>query len=390
MHFFTPDFDMKQIFFPILLSACATLPLVTLAQTPDDESVEELHADFTELAAESFPSSDELSAERQPTGYVPYDYVNTVTGQAPYRRTPRGIFVVGRGDSVRAFDTFGGTLSSARAYAASVNKYAETFPDVKIWVMPIPTASAYYTPDDAASLPKSTHEFIRAMFEALDPAAEGIDLFPVLAQHVDEPIYSRTDHHWAPLGAYYAARSFASAAEVPFISLDDYDRHVVENYVGTMYQFSKDTSVKNAPEDFVYYTPRDIDVQTTYITYSLDRSRRRVVSETEPREGKFFLPFKGAATYCTFMGGDSKLTKVVTPTKNGRKLIILKDSFGNAIPGYLFGSFEEIHVIDCRYFSKNMRQYVADNGITDILFANNVTHASTARTYNMYITYLNQ
>lgn len=37
-----------------------------------------------------------------------------------------------------------------------------------------------------------------------------------------------------------------------------------------------------------------------------------------------------------------------------------------------------------------MKDYVADNAITDILFANNATHASTARTYDMYITYLNQ
>ena len=370
--------------------ASAMLPAAVYAM-PDDpqpESVEDMHADFIRAIG---AVDVDYSVEEQPTGYVPYEYVNTVTGDAPYRRTSRGIFVVGRGDSVRSFDTFGGTPSSARAYAASVNKYHEAFPNVNIWVMPIPTASAYYTPDAAASLPKSTHEFIRVMFESLDDGVKGIDLFPVLAEHVEEPIYSRTDHHWAPLGAYYAARAFAGAAGVPFLPLDEYDEHVVEGYVGTMYQFSKDPAVKNAPEDFVYYTPAHLGpVETTYVTYSLDKSRRRVISETEPKEGKFFLPFKGVSTYCTFMGGDSKLTKVVTPTKNGRKLIILKDSFGNAIPGYLFGSFEEIDVIDCRYFTKNMRDYVADNGITDILFANNATHASTARTYDMYITYLDQ
>ncbi len=356
-----------------------------VAETP--ESVDDMHAEFIALAG---GSAEDAVSEEQPTGYVEYDYVNTVTGSAPYRRTSRGIFVVGKGDSVRSFDTFGGTASSARSYAASVNRYHQEFPDVRIWVMPIPTASAYYTPDAAANLPKSTHEFIRVMFEELETGVDGIDLFPVLGEHVDEPIYSRTDHHWAPLGAYYAAKAFASAAGVPFLPLEDYDTHVVEDYVGTMYSFSKDPAVKNAPEDFVYYTPRDIEVSTTYVTYTLDKARRRVISQTEPREGKFFLPFKGVSTYCTFMGGDSKLTKVVTPTKNGRRLIILKDSFGNAIPGYLFGSFEEIHVIDCRYFTENMKDYVSDNAITDILFANNATHASTARTYDMYITYLNQ
>ena len=40
--------------------------------------------------------------------------------------------------------------------------------------------------------------------------------------------------------------------------------------------------------------------------------------------------------------------------------------------GYLFGSFEEVHVVDGRYFTKNMKEYVRQNGITDILFCNNV------------------
>lgn len=78
------------------------------------------------------------------------------------------------------------------------------------------------------------------------------------------------------------------------------------------------------------------------------------------------------------MGGDTKITQVRTATKNGRRLVIFKDSFGNALPGYLFYSFEEIHVIDCRYFNKNIIKYVKDNKITDLVFANNATHANSA------------
>lgn len=55
--------------------------------------------------------------------------------------------------------------------------------------------------------------------------------------------------------------------------------------------------------------------------------------------------------------------------------MIIKDSYGNALPGYLFGSFEDIYVVDFRYFTKNIVNYVNDNQITDILFANNLQHA---------------
>ena len=175
---------------------------------------------------------------------------------------------------------------------------------------------------------------------------------------------------------------------MPFLTLDNYDEHVVPDYVGTMYRFSGDVSVKNSPEDFVYYTPRGVEYKTTYITYGT--RGLNVTSESEPKEGKFFLPFKGVSTYCTFMGGDSKVTKVETDAGVPRRLLILKDSFGNAIPGYLFASFEQIHVVDCRYFTKNLTDYVHDNGITDIVFCNNLGHATVERTTSTLAKYLNQ
>ena len=53
-------------------------------------------------------------------------------------------------------------------------------------------------------------------------------------------------------------------------------------------------------------------------------------------------------------------------------------------------SFEEIHVIDCRYFNRNMIDYVKGNKITDILLANNMGHASNSATWEMYLKYLEQ
>lgn len=90
------------------------------------------------------------------------------------------------------------------------------------------------------------------------------------------------------------------------------------------------------------------------------------------------------------MGGDTKLTQVRTSTHNGRRVIILKDSFGNMLPGYLFFSFEEVHVIDSRYFTKDIIAYVAENKITDILFANNIFKAYSSHTYGSYLRFLHQ
>ena len=67
--------------------------------------------------------------------------------------------------------------------------------------------------------------------------------------------------------------------------------------------------------------------------------------------------------------------KVRTSTPGSRRLLVIKDSYGNTLPGYLFFSFSEIHVVDFRYFTRNMKKYVADNGITDIVIAFNIFNA---------------
>ena len=90
------------------------------------------------------------------------------------------------------------------------------------------------------------------------------------------------------------------------------------------------------------------------------------------------------------MGGDSKITQVRTSTKNGRRVLIVKDSFGNAIPGYLFYSFEEIHVVDLRYFTRNIVKYVKQNEITDFVLAHNIVFAAAGTTMSAYSRFLTQ
>lgn len=62
----------------------------------------------------------------------------------------------------------------------------------------------------------------------------------------------------------------------------------------------------------------------------------------------------------------------------------MKDSYGNALLGYLFSSFEEVHVVDFRYYQKNILKYIDDNKITDLLFANDLLHAHARGTSTAY------
>lgn len=302
-----------------------------------------------------------------------------------------GIIVVGKDQNVRALMAYGGEANGCTGYAEVANYYKETFPQTNVYCMVIPTSIAYYCPEKVKKHTKPQLPTIRNVIAHLAPNVKPVNIYFTLKNHKDEDIYLRTDHHWSPLGGYYAAQTFAKIAGVPFKDLKHYEQHVVHGYVGSMYGYSKDIAVKNAPEDFVYYTPKDVEYNTTYIVYTINKSYQ-VTSESRPVQGPFFYKYKdgNGGAYCTMMGGDSKITQVRTSTKNGRRLIILKDSFGNMLPGYLFYSFEEIHVIDGRYFTKDMVAYVNENKITDILFANNIFSAYSNSTCNKYRRFINQ
>ena len=302
-----------------------------------------------------------------------------------------GIIIVGSGENVRALMAYGGSANGCTGYALAANKYKETFPEVNVYCMVIPTAVEYYCPDKMKRRTKPQRPTINNVISHLAPDVKAVDIYDALGAHTDEDIFLRTDHHWAPLGAFYAAQKFAEVAGVPFKPLSDYERRVVHGYVGSMYGYSKDIAVKNAPEDFVYYVPQGVEYTTTYTDYTIDENYH-VIGMGRPYKSAFFFRFKDGSggAYCTFMGGDTKITCVRTSTHNGRRLIILKDSFGNALPGYLFFSFEEIHVIDSRYFTRNMVDYVTENGITDILFANNIFKAYSSYTYGGYLRFLTQ
>lgn len=287
-----------------------------------------------------------------------------------------GTIIVGKGEKVRALMAFGGTAKGGGGYVDLLNTLADEFPGKNVYAMIAPLATEYYLPEKAAKASRPQKPFIYSVRDRLSPKVKFVDVYDELLKHRKEDIYLRTDHHWAGLGGYYAAKRLAETAGVPFRGLDAYDRHEIKGFVGSMYGYSKDISVKNAPETFVYYTPNQVGFDAEFVSYTLNKNFK-IIRESKPYKSAFFKKFKDGSgnAYLTFIGTDQAFVKVKTSTPGNRKLLIIKDSYGNAVPGNLFYSFNEVHVIDFRYFTHNLKDYVNKNGITDIAVCFNVFNA---------------
>ena len=273
------------------------------------------------------------------------------------------------------------SATGGRGYAAAISKYARALrPDsVRVYMLMAPSQGEYYMPPGYLSC-GSEQRCIAATASYLDSIVTPVMADDSLRAHLSEEIYNRTDHHWAPLGAYYAAGALAAAAGVDYLPLSAYTPRVIRDYVGTMYKFSGDPMVKNSPEDFVYYLPPG-GYEAEFITYTLRGGKTS--GESAPHRESFFRDFPdgSGAAYLTFMGGDTRTVKVTkTGGTTGRRLLLVKDSFGNAMAPCLFGSFEEVHVVDFRFFPHNLAQYARRNGITDMVFVNCVSIALNPNT----------
>ena len=91
--------------------------------------------------------------------------------------------------------------------------------------------------------------------------------------------------------------------------------------------------------------------------------------------------YRPSGKYNCFAGSDHPLTVFTNPAvTDGSVLIIIKESFGNALLPLLVDHYQTIYEIDYRYWSGNLQQYAREVGATDLVFANNIVSAS-ARTF---------
>lgn len=269
-----------------------------------------------------------------------------------------GQIVVYQDGHYRALSMYGG--GTGETFAASVNNVAADLSGVKVYTMVIPTPGEFYTPSNFSDYNASQEDSINSIASALDSGVQSINICPTMRKHLQEPIYSRTDHHWMALGAYYAAQQFAKTAGVQFADISEYNKKTIDGYVGTMYAFTdNNASLLNDPEDFVYYEPKS-SITTDYYSQSF---------QFEYTSDLLVEISLKSELYSTYMGGDGHIVHIKTPVSNGRKLAVVKDSYGNAEIPFYTGSFEDIYVLDMRYIEVNLVDFVRDRGVTDLLFS---------------------
>ena len=64
--------------------------------------------------------------------------------------------------------------------------------------------------------------------------------------------------------------------------------------------------------------------------------------------------------------------------QDGSSIVVVKESYGNAFVPFLVDSYQYVYIIDYRYWSGNLADFVGKNNIKDVLFLNVVNVTSTS------------
>lgn len=243
----------------------------------------------------------------------------------------------------------------------AINQFAEKNQEIRIRMMVVPNAVCVmeeYLPGGAPV--RDQRKDAQEIQGQLAANVVYIDVTDSLKAHAQEGLYYRTDHHWTSKGARYA---FEAAAEELGIAnpITDYEIYTVTNgFSGTLSSKSGYHKVKDSIE---VYAPKQSE--TKYLVTDSDNVKERpTIYDRTALDGK--------DQYQVFFGGNHATVDVRTTNRTNRTLLIFKDSYANCFVPFLLPYYDEIIMVDPRYYYDNVQMLISNKKVTDVLFLYNM------------------
>ena len=249
------------------------------------------------------------------------------------------------------------TEKNAQAIAA----FAQRHTNLPVYMCLVPNAAHVMKSRRPANAPvRDQQADIDKVMELTQNSVHRIDATSILNEHAQEPLYYRTDHHWESLGAYYTFQEIASAMAIPDPETEYNIYTVANDFEGTLASKSGDHGSLDTIE---VYEPKNkaIDYIVSYVE---EGTRTPSVYDSSCLKEK--------DKYTVFFGGNHARVDIKTTLSEKRNLLIFKDSYANSLVPFLLPYYQNIIMVDPRYFYDNVDKIVENNSITEVLFLYNV------------------
>ena len=233
-------------------------------------------------------------------------------------------------------------------YAARVNRIAEQT-GIETYVMYVPSAGTVLRNSMPYGAPMYDYDALYSSLKKELKSAHMIDLRSTFAGHPE--FYYATDHHWTAAGAAAAYYEWRIAHGM---ELDDQQSPTVINVSDSF----RGTLWSRVPTELI----RSERLQAFEVPDG-------VTVEADGREISLYdySALKTKDKYNFFQGGNHGILTVTNPAvKNGKTLMILKDSFANSFLPCIVGDYAKIIMVDERYAFIDAGQLAIDGGVDEI------------------------
>ncbi len=238
-------------------------------------------------------------------------------------------------------------------------KYAPQFGAEHMTFMVVPNAVDILRDKlPALASPYDEEDYLSQIAAAL-PEDTWFDAGEVLRGHSQEEIYYRTDHHWKTLAAFYVYQAWAQRQGYAVPEADDFEiETVTDSFEGTIQSkleiHTRPDSIElyHYPDDPFYTVQKNNEDEITYSIYD-------------------YTALTTKNKYNIFFGGNHALVRIGTRAGSGRRILVIKDSYAHCFVPFLLPEFDEIDVLDIRYYNQRLSDLIAQGAYTDLLFLYN-------------------
>ena len=198
-----------------------------------------------------------------------------------------------------------------------------------------------------------------------------VDVRDTLMDHNEEYIYYKTDHHWTSAGACLAYDAWRERTGGEAETEDGLVKNVVsDKFRGSLY--SKILDADSAYDEiWTYGLQKDEAFGSKDCTVTIDEKQQLdSIYDDEKLQEK--------DKYAYFLGGNYGQVHIqnqkAASKAKGKNILIIKDSFANSFVPFVTQDYENIYMVDLRYYNGDMKAYLQEHEITDVLVLYNVSN----------------
>ena len=248
---------------------------------------------------------------------------------------------------------------------------SETIDKQKLSFLLVPTSGLVMQ----EKLPKNARLFDQAKYiDQVQKAMKDynfVDVRDTLMDHNEEYIYYKTDHHWTSAGACLAYDAWSERTGGEVEKEDGLAKNVVsDKFRGSLY--SKILDADSAYDEiWTYGLQKDEAFGSKDFTVTIDEKQQLdSIYDDEKLQEK--------DKYAYFLGGNYGQVHIqnqkAASKAKGKNILIIKDSFANSFVPFVTQDYENIYMVDLRYYNGDMKAYLQEHEITDVLVLYNISN----------------